>query len=67
MKTKLLALCLAAVLSVMTLAACGAEETVETEPVPAETVAETVEETVEETEPETEAPKKRDKRSYIDM
>lgn len=63
MKTKLLSLCLAAVLSLGVLVSCGAEEaeTVPESTVPVETETET------ETEKETEAPKKRDKHQYIDM
>ncbi|MBQ8642363.1 MAG: hypothetical protein IJ480_09125 [Clostridia bacterium] len=68
MKTKLLALCLAAVMSLGILTSCGTEEAVETETAPAaETEAETETETETETEPEIEAPKKRDKHQYIDM
>ncbi len=67
MKTRILALCLAAVMSLMTLAACGADEVEETAAAPVETVEETAAETEPETEPETEAPKKRDKHAYIDM
>ena len=66
MKIKLLALGLAAVLSLGVLASCGAEEAVE-ETTPVETEAETVAETEPETEAETQAPKKRDKHKYIDM
>ena len=65
MKTKLLSLCLAAVLSLGVLVSCGAEEA---ETVPESTVpVETETETETETEKETEAPKKRDKHQYIDM
>ena len=67
MKNRILALCLAAVMAVMTLASCGAEEeTAAPDTAPVETEAEVVE-TEPETEPETQAPKKRDKRNYIDM
>lgn len=66
MKLRLLALCLASILSLGILASCGAEEVESAEDTAAvETEAET--ETETETEPETEAPKKRDKHQYIDM
>jgi len=67
MKTRILALCLASVMSLLTLVACGADEAEETVVAPVETVEETAAETEPETEPETEAPKKRDKHAYIDM